>query len=189
MHRAPSSARVSAAQYQPYAASRTTSGDSPARAITTRRYSGSFEIRTSPTARRSRSAAPAPSGAGADPSRRSVCPRMLRSQGPPQIDGVSTPSMSREPGGAEAPPLILQRPDSADVADRRRAGGGHSGFTGSPTNLIAYALLPCPPACQVVYPVEVDEGGRTSPRRRSAHHGLRLWASAMAAYPGEVGPA
>jgi hypothetical protein len=27
------------------------------------------------------------------------------------------------------------------VPDRRRAGGGHSGFTGSPTNLIAYALL------------------------------------------------
>ena len=43
---APSSARASAAQYHPYVASSTTSGCSPARAITARRYSGSLEIRT-----------------------------------------------------------------------------------------------------------------------------------------------
>ena len=74
------SAHAPSRRTQPYAASSTTSGASPARAITAAGTPGRWRSAPSPDARRSRSSAPAPTGADADPSRRSACPRMLRSQ-------------------------------------------------------------------------------------------------------------
>ena len=99
------SAHAPSRRTQPYVASSTTSGASPARAITARRYSGSLEIRTVSNAPRPRSSAPAPTAADADPSRRTACPRSSAHRGLLESLDVSTPSMSRGSRGAEAPLL------------------------------------------------------------------------------------
>ena len=103
---APSSARVSAAQYHPYAASSTTSGASPARVITSRRYSGSLEIRTvsrrSPVSVIRTNTLTAPMQIHPDDLPSLVC---SAHRGLLESMDVSTSSMSRESRGAEAPPL------------------------------------------------------------------------------------
>jgi hypothetical protein len=83
---------------------------------------GRWRSAPSPGAVRSRSSAPAPTGADADPSPQSAVLRTIRSQGPPRIDGVSTPSMSRESRGAEAPLLHRIRGSAVPVLDSNPVG-------------------------------------------------------------------